>query len=100
MAAHGAAASLLRLSYLCRTVTSMRDPRDTMLTVRLPRMLVHAIDRRAERERVNRSEMVRRLLGGALPEAGTTEGLVRRCLNQLQVLRRELADLRAGRDRR
>lgn len=78
----------------------MRDPRDRMLSLRLPRMLVHAIERRAKSEGLNRSEMIRRLLGYALPEAPTTEGLVRRCLNQLQVLKRDVADLKTGRDRR
>ena len=60
------------------------------VSLRLQPSLARALDRRAKKEKVNRSELIRSLLASAMDEWPSVEGELRRIREEIAALRREV----------
>jgi len=86
-----------RLSYTAGMSKSERDPPSVMLTVRVPGPVAGAIDARASKEGVGRSDVVRTLLALGLRSAGSVEAEVAALRREVHSLRKDIAALRGKR---
>jgi metal-responsive CopG/Arc/MetJ family transcriptional regulator len=75
----------------------MPTPDTVLLSARLPVALVRALDARAKRDQLNRSEVLRSLLAWALEEVPGVERGIAAILHSIEALRADVAAMRGAR---